>query len=88
MVEDDYAYIILPLMEIPQTPAFHMQASWTRDQLIGYLSTWSAVKKYVHMHQKNPLQDYFEALQDVWGPADTPLPVTWPLKLKAWQNDA
>ncbi|MCG8383391.1 MAG: class I SAM-dependent methyltransferase [Gammaproteobacteria bacterium] len=87
MVEDNYAQITLPLIEIPHTPAFHMQAYWTLNELIGYFSTWSAVKKYTHRHQKDPLQDYFEALQNAWGPADTPLPVTWPIKLKAWQND-
>lgn len=43
-VEDGYRSLDFPLAEL-DAPAFHLEASWTVDALLGYVDTWSAVRQ-------------------------------------------
>lgn len=81
LVEEGYRTIPLPLQEIA-APAFKMVAHWTLEQLLGYFSTWSATNRYIKATGNNPLGPLSEKLQVVWGEANSPKRVTWPLSLR------
>ena len=62
-----YQSIPFPLEEV-ELPKLQMQVSWTQDQLLKYLNTWSAVKHYEKEHHLNPIDLIAEAVKENWGP--------------------
>lgn len=77
-IEDKYRSIPFPLPEI-SIPAFHMSAAWDLDELIGYLGTWSATKKYTEARGSNPLPELRADLAKLWGDPATRKAMQWPL---------
>lgn len=53
-VDEHYQTIPFPFVEIDR-PEFQIRSTWDREQLLGYLKTWSAVKHYTDKHQINPI---------------------------------
>jgi hypothetical protein len=58
-----------------------MTARWTRDELVGYITTWSATARLVAAAGEGPLDDLRRRLSAVW-PDDEPREVRWPLTIK------
>ncbi len=85
MVESGYRDIQLPFQEL-DAPALHMSSEWCLPQLIGYLGTWSAVKKYRHKTGKHPIEPLYDDIRDAWGEPDKLLPVHWPLSVRIWRK--
>ncbi len=79
-VESGYAEFSWPF-PLLQTPAFHMGADWTRDDLIGYLRTWSAVQRYQARHEADPVALIHDQLVAAW-PDRFSRKVAWPLTVK------
>lgn len=66
LVEKAYSTIPFPFEEIP-FPELYSEYSWTAEQLLGYLSTWSAVQHFIRKNGRDPLDDAFRAsLRSVW----------------------
>ncbi len=85
LVEKGYADIVLPFDAIP-APAFAMTASWSLDHLLGYLGTWSAVKRYRELRRSDPVSLIQEELRGTWGPTGSIRSVSWPLTVKIGRN--
>jgi len=85
LVEEGYAQINLNLPEL-SCPEFKMEAEWSLPSLIGYLNTWSAVRRYIKKHQSNPVDLIIEKLQALWGDTPQKRHVIWPLTVRIWQN--
>ncbi len=84
LVEDGYASFELPFEELAN-PGFAMQADWTLANLVGYLSTWSAGKRYEEEHGVVPLTLVENDLAAAWGEAESPIRISWPLTVRAWR---
>ena len=80
LVEGGYRTIPFPFAEITP-PTFRMEARWTLEQLLGYLSTWSATNRFIKATGRNPLEPLSEALARVWGDPTSPRLIGWPLSL-------
>ncbi len=66
-VDDAYATIPFPFEEVP-LPEMTMTYSWSLEQLLGYLNTWSAVKRFVEKNGRSPLDvDFVAALRLFWA---------------------
>ncbi|WP_373524424.1 class I SAM-dependent methyltransferase [Aquiflexum sp.] len=65
-IDEKYLTIPFPFKEI-KTPEFKNSINWKIDQLIGYLNTWSAVKKYIQLNVQNPVNLVSEKLKVCWG---------------------
>ena len=50
-------------------PAFEVVVDWTLEQLVDYLGTWTAVKRFIAQGHANFLAEAAEALAPVWGEA-------------------
>jgi hypothetical protein len=85
MVEDGYARIQVPFPEV-HGPEFEMHGSWTADDLIGYLGTWSALHKAEVAEGQNPLEDVAPRLVAAWGDASR-RDAVWPLAVRAFRVD-
>lgn len=86
MVEEGYKSVQLPFKEI-ESPSFNMSANWNLSQLIGYLCTWSATKKYQKKHGVNPVEKIYDKIANIWGEPRKVLSVKWPLSIKLWQKN-
>lgn len=85
LVEEGYKNIAFPFTAI-SCPEFSMSAVWTLENLMGYLSTWSAVKRYKEQNGFNPVEAIQEELAEKWGnPADKHK-ITWPLTVILGKN--
>lgn len=85
LVEAGYADIQLPFTEI-NTPSFHMTEEWDMHQLVGYISTWSAVKQYEKKQGHNPLEKILAEIQTAWRIPETKKEIQWPLSLRVWKK--
>jgi ubiquinone/menaquinone biosynthesis C-methylase UbiE len=81
LVEAGYRTIPFPFTEIT-APTFRMEAHWTLDQLLGYYSTWSATNRYIKATGRNPLEPLAADLKRVWGNANQPRQIVWPLSVR------
>lgn len=67
LVENHYEALTFPFepLETPQVP---MRAKWTFDELLGYLETWSASKRYRDAHDDEFATDRIRPLlEPLWG---------------------
>jgi SAM-dependent methyltransferase len=79
-VENGYRDLRWPWAEVT-APALAMRASWTRDELVGYATTWSATVKLVDQRGPAPFEAFRTELEREW-PDDTRREVRWPLTLR------
>lgn len=79
-VESGYRDLPFPFVEMTP-PQFSMQADWSLEHLLGYLSTWSAVKRYKEERGEDPLPAITSALTSAWGNRQIQT-VRWPLSLR------
>ncbi len=71
LVEHGYKTISFPFDEINATE-FFIKVQWTLEQLLGYLSSWSATQKYIKEKGHDPVPPFAEKLQKHWeSPAMT-----------------
>jgi len=81
LIENQYKTIPFPFEEIP-APEFVYQKRLTRQDLLGYFRTWSAVQRYIDRNGRNPIDEIIARLHDAW-PNDSEKTFTWHLTLKA-----
>ncbi|KAF0099095.1 MAG: hypothetical protein FD187_2997 [bacterium] len=81
LVESGYRDLDFPFAEVP-APAIPMTANWTLDQLLGYFSTWSAVKAYQRATGEDPLPVLRERLASAWISLDQAKTIKWPLSVR------
>ncbi|MGQ9424946.1 class I SAM-dependent methyltransferase [Gilvimarinus sp. F26214L] len=79
LLDEGYTAIDFPYPRL-RAPDFYMRQKWNFRQLTGYLSTWSAVKRYREIQGVDPLQQVSAELQRAWGDAQVRA-VHWPLIL-------
>jgi SAM-dependent methyltransferase len=78
---DGYRTVDFPFEEIA-APAFSMERRWTLDDLLGYLRTWSAVKRFEAALGTDPVARVASDLAAAWG-AEEEKTVRWPLAFRA-----
>ena len=81
LVDEGYRSLVLPFSPVA-TPAIAMDAEWTLEQLIGYLSTWSAVQRARAATGTDPLPEVVGELRARWGPEEARRRVEWPFVLR------
>jgi len=79
-VDEGYARIEFPFREVPAPPVA-MEARWTFEQLAGYLSTWSAVRRARTATGVDPLPEFLARLAPMWGRSSSPRTIAWPLAI-------
>lgn len=81
-VDAGYRDIRLPFPTI-EVPSFHIEADWDLHQLLGYLRTWSAAKRWQQIHGQDPIDIVHPELLQRWGDPKQQRTVRWPLHFLA-----
>lgn len=79
-IETGYRDLEFPFARI-DAPSFDMRVTWTADQMLGYIHTWSAVRAMEAKNGSAVTERFTGQLRQVWGP-DARL-VTWPIVVLA-----
>ncbi len=82
LVDTEYREVTLPFPAL-ETPVFTMRESWTLDQFLGYVGTWSAVRRYRIATGEDPIPSFGDQLREAWNNPESPRPMTWPIFLLA-----
>ncbi len=77
-VYDEYRSIPFPFERIA-SPVLSLEEDWSAAQVAGYIRTWSATIKYRAAHVEDPVVAIERELGAVWGDADQPRRIAWPL---------
>jgi hypothetical protein len=70
----------MPWQPVEATPVV-MTAEWTRDELVGYISTWSATARRVEAEGPALFDEFRDRLASAW-PDNAPRAIRWPLIVK------
>jgi len=80
-VEANYSTLAFPFTELPH-PAFGLELDWNLEQVIGYVSSWSATVQYRKKLGRDPVPMLRESLGAVWPGADARATLRMPLGLR------
>lgn len=81
MVDDRYRSLPFPFAHI-EPPAFEIRTEWSRDDLLGYLGTWSATQAYLKAKGVDPLAEFGRRLAALWPDPELKKTLRWPLHLR------
>jgi hypothetical protein len=84
MVETGYRTIAFPFNEL-DVPAFDMRMTWSVEDLIGYLGTWSPLERFRNERGFDPLAATIPKLRAAWGSAGA-REVVWPFSVRAFRS--
>ncbi len=79
LIEERYARIEFP-GSVLAAPALAMNTTWTVEDMLGYLRTWSACQRYRREQGSDPVERIDGELRAAWGAA--PRTARWPLTVK------
>lgn len=82
-VMNGYKDLVLPFDEIQNTSKFKIQIEWNLNQLLAYLGTWSAVKRYITEVGNDPIQKLESKLKTIWDESEKSKIVYMPIFFKA-----
>ena len=82
LVDEEYRTLPFPFSEI-DAPRFAMEERWNLEHVIGYLGTWSAVRRYREATGADPIETLRPELERAWGDPSDLKTVHWPVGMRA-----
>jgi SAM-dependent methyltransferase len=79
-VENGYRDLVMPWPAV-EAPSLDMTARWTRDELMGYVNTWSATVRLKQAKGDGPVRTLADELAKVWPDGEIRT-VRWPLAIR------
>ena len=84
-VENGYRDLPFPFSRIP-APAFSLHKAWTREHLLGYLRSWSAVGRFQAEKGYDPVSELADEIGEHWVEGEI-FRIEWPLFLHVGRAD-
>lgn len=82
LVDEGYRTIDFPFAELT-APKMEICLEWDLAALMGYISTWSAVKRAGEAGQEKRLSRFYEDLCQIWGDPSQRRACGWPINIRA-----
>ena len=73
-----YADLEFPFEEL-HPPSFSLSCPWGCDELLGFISTWSPVQRYLRQNGRSPLQEVEAEIKQAWNRERPAMPIQLPL---------
>lgn len=80
-VESGYRTLPFPFPELVP-PVFVMEEQWTLAQLLGYVGTWSATRRFRDELGRDPVEDLSGELGRHWGDPAIRRTISWPVSMR------
>ena len=74
----EFDFELLPVKQ------FETTLNWKREDMIGYISSWSAIQKYIKVNGRSPIPIIEEEINKLW-PEGEVKKVSFPIYLKLWK---
>jgi len=81
LIDEYYQTIPFPFKEI-KTPEFKMEVEWTNENLLGFLSSWSATQHFQTRNHRNPVDEIKDDILNAWPDGETKT-VSFPIFVRA-----
>jgi SAM-dependent methyltransferase len=81
-IEANYSTLPFPFEQI-EVPPFGLGLDWKIEQVIGYVSSWSATARYRKALGKDPVPLLAQSLGAIWPAAGASVPLRMPLGIRA-----
>jgi SAM-dependent methyltransferase len=82
-IENGYVNLNLPFAQLP-APAIDMTVAWTRDELVGYLASWSATMRLLASQGPDAFEALKTRLASTWPDGERRV-IRWPLIVKLYR---
>lgn len=86
-VDRSYRDLAFPFDEIA-APTLSLEHRWTFSELLGYVATWSAVRRCREATGVDPMTGLAQRIEPLWGNPAARRLVRWPLSLRAGRKAA
>jgi len=80
-VEEGYRSFAFPFAELTP-PSLAIEVAWSRDELFGYIDTWSAVRNTERALGRGPIEQFAGELAAAWGDAAHRRTFRFPLAMR------
>jgi len=80
-VDEDYRTIPFPFEEM-DTPGFHSDVRWTLVDFVGFVDTWSSVKRYREERGEDPVPLIVAAFAGDWAGESEVRTVSFPIHMR------
>lgn len=81
LVDTGYAELPFPFRE-QAVPTMDIRLAWTLEELLGYVSTWSAVRRLAEAGRQDILQRFAADMASLWGDPERVHNVSWPIHMR------
>lgn len=81
LVDEGYAGVDFPFRELPY-PELAIERRWDLAGFLGYLSTWSAVRKAREAGREAVVAGFVEDWRRLWGDPARERPISWPIAMR------
>lgn len=78
LIDELYRTLPFPFSDLT-APALEISTEWRLNDLVGFLSSWSAVQAFQKAQNYHPLREIEAELLDAWGDPQRARVVRWPL---------
>lgn len=85
-IDSGYAEFDWPFAKL-NAPRFELCDDWTLPRLLGYFSSFSAVKRYREATGVDPVGEHADAITTAWGDPTATQALHWPFFLHARRKD-
>jgi len=81
LVDGGYAGIEFPFKELP-APTLAIERDWELGEFLGYISTWSAVRRVIEAEREEILSIFTRDISELWNGNECLQHVTWPINMR------
>jgi SAM-dependent methyltransferase len=81
LVDAQYKTIAFPFDEF-EAPPFSIDVDWDLNDLLGYIRTWSALRRYLDAHGTDPTELILGPLSAAWGDPQQQRHVNFPIRMR------
>ena len=81
LIDEYYRTIPFPFKEIT-TPEFKMQVEWNNENLLGFLSSWSATQHFQNRNHCDPIDEIRDDVMKAWPDGESKT-VSFPIFIRA-----